>query len=36
MLEKLNTFIVCWYKTVYNVSPVVWANRITTHCYCDS
>jgi len=30
MLDKLITYIVCWYKTLYQVLPVVWTNRITT------
>ena len=30
MLEKLITYIVCWYKTLYQVEPVVWNNRIIT------
>ena len=29
MLDKLITYIVCWYKTLYQVLPVVWTNRIT-------
>jgi len=33
MLDKLITCTVCWYKTLYQVSPVVWNNGITTrHC----
>ena len=32
MLDKLITYlyIVCLYKTLYQVLPVVWTNRITT------
>jgi hypothetical protein len=30
MLDKLITYIVCWYNTVYQVLPVVWTNHITT------
>ena len=32
MLDKLITYIVCWYNTLYLVSqlPVVWTNHITT------
>jgi hypothetical protein len=30
MLDKLITYIVWWYKTVYQVLPVAWTNRITT------
>ena len=30
MLDKLITYIVCWYKTLYQVLPVAWTNRITT------
>jgi hypothetical protein len=29
MLDKLITYIVCWYKTLYQVLPVAWTNRIT-------
>jgi len=36
MLYKRITCIVCWYKTIYHVSLVVWTNRITTRRYCDS
>ena len=35
MLDKLNTYTVCWYKTFYQVMSVVWTNRITTHHFCD-
>jgi len=35
MLDKLITYIVCWYKTLYQVLPVVWTNCITTRRYCD-
>jgi hypothetical protein len=30
MLDKLITYIVCWYKTFYQVLPVARTNRITT------
>jgi hypothetical protein len=30
MLDKFITYIVCWYKTLYQVLPVVLTNRITT------
>jgi hypothetical protein len=30
MLDKLITYIVCLYKTLYQVLPVVWTNCITT------
>ena len=30
MLDKLITYIVCWYKTLYLHLPVVWTNCITT------
>jgi len=30
MLDKLITYIVCWYKILYQVLPVVWTSRITT------
>jgi hypothetical protein len=30
MLDKLITYIVWWYKNVYQVLSVVWTNRITT------
>jgi hypothetical protein len=30
MLDKLITYIVCWYNTLYQVLSVVWTNRITT------
>jgi len=36
MLDKLITYIVCWYKTMYQVLPVAWNNCITTRCYRDS
>jgi len=36
MLDKLITYIVCWYNTMYQVLPVPWTNRITTRCYSDS
>ena len=31
MLDKLITYIVCWYKTLYQVLPVAWTSCITTH-----
>ena len=36
MLDKLITYIVCWYKTLYQVLPVEWTNRITARRYRDS
>jgi len=38
MLNKVITYILCFYKTLYQVLPVnvVWTNRITTRRYCDS
>ena len=36
MLDKLITYIVWWYKTVYQVLSVAWANRIITRRYRDS
>ena len=36
MLDKLITYIVCWYKTLYQVLPVTWTYRITTSHYHDS
>ena len=36
MLDKLITYIVCWYKILYQVLPVAWTNRITTRRYRDS
>ena len=36
MLDKLNTYIVCWYNILYQVLPVVWTSRITTRRYRDS
>ena len=30
MLDKLITYIACWNKTLYQVLPVAWTNRITT------
>jgi hypothetical protein len=36
MLEKLITYIVCWYKTLYQVLSVAWTSCITTRRYCDS
>jgi hypothetical protein len=36
MLNKLITYTVCLYKTLYQVLPVVWTNRITTRRYRDS
>jgi hypothetical protein len=35
MLDKLITYIVCLYKTLYQVLPVAWTNRITTRRYRD-
>jgi hypothetical protein len=35
MLDKLITFIVCWYKTLYLVLPVAWTIRITTPHFRD-
>jgi hypothetical protein len=29
MLDKLITYIVWWYKTVYQVLSVAWTNRIS-------
>jgi hypothetical protein len=29
MLDKLITYIVCWYKTLYQDLPVAWTNCIT-------
>jgi len=36
MLDNLITYIMCWYKTLYQVLPVAWTNRITTRRYRDS
>ena len=36
MLDKLITYIVWWYKTVYQVLSVAWTNRITTRRDSDS
>jgi hypothetical protein len=36
MLDKLITYIVWWYKTVYQVLSVVWTNRITIRRFRDS
>jgi hypothetical protein len=36
MLDKLITFIVCWYKTLYLVLPVALTIRITTPHFRDS
>jgi len=36
MLDNLITYIACWYKTLYQVLPVVWNNHITTRRYQDS
>jgi hypothetical protein len=33
MLDKLITYIVWWYQTVYQVLSVAWTNRITTRRY---
>jgi hypothetical protein len=30
MLDKLITYIVCWYNTLYQVLSVAWTNRIAT------
>ena len=30
MLDKVITYIVCWYNTLYQVLPVTWTNHITT------
>jgi len=30
MLDEFITHIVRWYKTLYQVSPIVWTNCITT------
>jgi hypothetical protein len=35
MLDKFITYIVCWYKTLYQAEPVVWTNRITIRHYRD-
>jgi hypothetical protein len=31
-----SAYIVCWYKTLYQVLPVTWTNHITTCRYHDS
>jgi hypothetical protein len=36
MLDKLITYIVWWYKTVYHVLSVAWTNRITTRPRSDT
>jgi hypothetical protein len=36
MLDKLITYIVWWYKTVYQVLSVAWTDRITTRRYRNS
>jgi hypothetical protein len=36
MLDQLITYIVWWYKIVYQVLSVAWTNRITTRRYRDS
>ena len=33
MLDKLITYIVCLYKTFYQVLPVVWTNYIYLFIY---
>jgi len=30
MLDKLITYIVCWYKTLYQVESVVWTSITTS------
>ena len=35
VLDKLITYIVCRYKTLYQVLSVVWTNHIITRRYCD-
>ena len=36
ILDKPITYIVWWYKTVYQVLSVAWTNRITTRHFRDS
>jgi hypothetical protein len=36
MFDKCITYIVWWYKTVYQVLSVAWTNRITTRRFRDS
>jgi len=38
MLDKRITYIVCWYKTLYQVLSVAWTNynRITTRRFRES
>jgi tellurite resistance protein TehA-like permease len=36
MLDQLITYIVWWYKTVYQVLFVAWTDRITTRRDSDS
>jgi hypothetical protein len=36
MLDKFITYIVCWYKILYQTLPVAWTNRITTRHDRDS
>jgi hypothetical protein len=35
MLDKLIAHIVGWYKTLYQVLPVAWTNRVATRRYRD-
>jgi len=38
MLDKRTciTYIVCWYKSLYQILPFEWTNHITTRRYRDS
>jgi len=36
MLDKLITYIIFWYKTLYQVLPVTLTNYITTRRYSGS
>jgi len=36
MSDKLITYKVCWYKTLYQVLSVAWTNRITIRRFRDS
>jgi len=36
MFDKLIAYIMCWYKTLYQVLSVVWTNRITTRRFHNS
>ena len=36
MLDKVITYIVCWYKTLYQVLSVAWTNRITIATRSDT